>query len=236
MRLCKSATLDFNYPVRLRSITSQRILCLARRSRPLNLIYIWGNERSCLHLLTGALSDLAGAEDGLPELAGRARALRDGARALALLRLHCTAQRRLQADEQRGLLCPLCTSPPRRCLRSDELLMERYADPRAPPLPMSLYAHVLTALACPWLRLSAASGTACPPPALLSHVGCVWSCGGAKRAPGAEFNAASDGCIGFLQSCRIACSCCVLPVESCPCRAMSVRVRCVPVHGAVVHL
>ena len=61
-----------------------RILCLARRSRLLNLIYIWGNERSCLHLLTGALCDLAGAEDRLPELAGQARAFRDGARAIAL--------------------------------------------------------------------------------------------------------------------------------------------------------
>ena len=197
----------------------------------MNLIYIWGNERSCLLLLTGALRDLAGAEDGLPELAGQARAFRVGARALALLRLHCTAQRRLQADEQRGLLCPLCTSPPRRCLRPDELLMERYADPRAPPLPMSLYAHVLTALACPWLRLSAASGTACPPPALLSHVGCVWSCVGPKRAPGAEFYAASAGGVGFGQSCRMhvrvsSCSC-VLSV-SCDERACP---RCVPVHG-----
>ena len=176
----------------------------------MNLIHIWGNERSCLHLLTGALSDLAGAEDELPELAGQARAFRDGARALALLRLHCTAQRRLQADEQRGLLCPLCTSPPRRCLRPDELFIQRCADPRAPPLPMGLHAHVLTACVPLSCRLSAASGTACPPPALLSHVGCFGSCGGAKRAPGAEFHAASGGCVRFLQICRIACSCCVL--------------------------
>ena len=73
--------------------------------------------------------------------------------------------------------------------------------------------------------------TACPPPALLSHVGCVWSCVGPKRAPGAEFCAAFADGVAFGRSCRIyvrvsSCSC-VLSV-SCDERACP---RCVPVHG-----
>mmetsp|Transcript_32132 Transcript_32132/g.79543 ORF Transcript_32132/g.79543 Transcript_32132/m.79543 type:complete len:215 (-) Transcript_32132:3-647(-) len=80
-------------------------------------------------------------------------------------------------------------------------------------------------------RLSAASWTACPPPALFSHVGCFGSYVDPKRAPCAELHAASAGCIGFGQSCRM-----YARVSSCS-RALSMSCderacpRCVPVHG-----
>ena len=78
-------------------------------------------------------------------------------------------------------------------------------------------APIPTHLRCPCARMSTHSplaclclagsrrhrGAACPPPALLSHVGCVWSCDGPKRAPDAEFCAASAGRVGFWHSCRV---------------------------------
>ena len=177
-----------------------------------------------------------GADDGLPELAGQARANREGARALALLRSHCTAQRRLHADEQRGLLCPLCTSPPRRCLQPDELFIERCADPRAPPLPISLYAHVLTALVCPWLRGSRRHRGRHVLRPLNSRMWADLSAVWAQREPHAQnfaLHLLGVSAFGSVAACMLV----FCPaVESCPCRAMSVRVRCVPVHGAVVHL
>ena len=103
--------------------------------------------------------------------------------------------------------------------------------PLISPLHSEPLSHTTSHPLCLPRRLSAASWTACPPPALLSHVGCVWSCVGPKRAPGAEFCAASADGVGFGQSCRMyvrvsSCSC-VLSV-SCDERACP---RCVPVHG-----
>ena len=63
--------------------------------------------------------------------------------------------RALGAYERRGHLCTLCTLALRRCLRPDEFLVLRCADPRPLALPMCLHEHVLTICVPLSCRLSA---------------------------------------------------------------------------------
>ena len=143
--------------------------------------------------------------------------------------------RALGAYERRGHLCTLCTLALRRCLRPDEFLVLRSADPRPLALPMCLHEHVLNALRA--FVLQARGGHHGRHVRLLQArmravFGAVWG----QREPLAQkcaLNLLMVSVFGRVAACILV----FCPeAEPCPCRAMSVRVRGACPCRAVVNL